>query len=105
MPDETGKLTHAEIELGDGVVMMGHPGPDYKNPKHLGAATQLVYVYVEDVDAHFQKAKAAGAKILEEPEDQFYGGRRYSAEDPEGHVWNFAQRVRDVPPQEFEQAQ
>lgn len=103
MPAPDGNLTHAEIQLGDGVVMMGCPGPDYKNPKHLGASTNLIYVYVEDVDAHYQHAKAAGAKITQEPEDMFYGDRRYAAEDPEGHVWNFAARVKDVPPEAFEQ--
>lgn len=103
MPGPDGKLTHAELQLGDGVIMMGHPGPDYKNPKHLGASTQLVYVYVDDVDAHYERAKAAGAKITEEPADQFYGDRRYATEDPEGHVWNFAARIKDVPPEAFEQ--
>lgn len=103
MPGPDGKITHAEVQLGDGVIMMGCPGPDYKNPKHLGASTSLIYVYVEDVDAHYQHAKAAGAKITEEPEDQFYGDRRYAAEDPEGHVWNFAAKVRDVPPEAFKQ--
>lgn len=103
MPGPDGKLTHAEIQLGDGVVMMGCPGPDYKNPKHLGASTNLIYVYVEDVDAHYERAEAAGAKITQEPEDMFYGDRRYAAEDPEGHVWNFAAKVKDVPPEAFEQ--
>jgi PhnB protein len=103
MPDADGKLTHAELQLGDGVVMMGHPGPDYKNPKHLGASTQLVYVYVDDVDTHHERARAAGATITEEPQDMFYGDRRYAAEDPEGHVWNFAARIKDVSPEAFEQ--
>jgi PhnB protein len=103
MPDADGKLTHAELQLGDGVVMMGHPGPDYKNPKHLGASTQLVYVYVDDVDAHCERARAAGARITEEPQDMFCGDRRYAAEDSEGHVWNFAARVKAVPPEAFEQ--
>jgi uncharacterized glyoxalase superfamily protein PhnB len=57
-----------------------------------------VYVYVDDVDAHFARAKAAGASILEEPTDQFYGDRRYIARDLEGHEWTFATHVRDVQP-------
>ncbi len=93
-PDD--KAMHAEIALADGLVMMGHPGPDYRNPSHRGGATQLVYVYVDDVDAHFEAARAAGAHILSEPADQFYGDRTYSAEDPEGHQWTFGRRVRDV---------
>lgn len=90
-----GRANHAEIQMGDGVVMMGNPGPDYQNPKRRGGATQLLYVYVEDVDRHFEAARAAGATILREPADQFYGDRTYGAEDPEGHQWSFAQRVRD----------
>ena len=61
MKGPDGKANHAEVSLGDGVVMMGHPGPDYQNPKRRGGATQLVYVYVDDVDKHFAVAKAAGA--------------------------------------------
>jgi PhnB protein len=91
-----GKANHAEATLGDGLVMMGCPGPDYRNPKRRGGATQLVYVYVDDVDRHYDTAKAAGATILREPADQFYGDRTYGAEDPEGHHWSFAQHVRDV---------
>ena len=91
-----GAIAHAEMQRDDGVVMMGNPGAQYKNPKRLGQATQSLYVYVDDVNKHFIHAKQAGAKIIDEPADQFYGDRRYAAEDPEGHVWYFAQHVRDV---------
>ena len=101
MKGPDGKANHAEVSLGDGVVMMGHPGPDYKNPKRRGGATQLVYVYVDDVDKHYAAAKASGARILSEPADQFYGDRTYGAEDPEGHQWSFAQHVRDVAPEDM----
>ncbi len=100
MPGRDGTIAHAEMELADAVVMMGHPGPEYRNPRRLGQVTQNVYVYVDDVEAHFKRAKAAGATILEEPADQFYGDRRYGADDLEGHRWYFAQHVRDVPPGE-----
>ena len=89
------------MELADGVLMMGHPGPDYRNPKRLGQVTQSVYVYVDDVDKHFERAREAGATILEEPKDQFYGDRRYGAADPEGHHWYFAQHIRDVAPEDL----
>jgi uncharacterized glyoxalase superfamily protein PhnB len=69
--------------------MLGCPGPEYRNPKRLGGHTQLVYVYVDDVDAHCERARAAGAEILREPEDQDYGARDYTARDPEGHIWSF----------------
>jgi len=97
-----GAVVHAEMELADGLVMMGCPGPDYRNPRQLGHVTQQLYVYVDDVDAHFRHAKASGAAILEEPADQFYGDRRYAAEDLEGHHWYFAQHVRDVAPEDMQ---
>ena len=101
MPGSDGKIAHAEMTLGDGLVMMGCPGAEYRNPKRLGQTTQSLYVYVDDVDAHCARAKKAGAKIINEPEDQFYGDRRYGAEDPEGHHWFFATHVRDVAPEDL----
>jgi PhnB protein len=101
VPGPDGKTAHAEMRLADGVIMMGCPGPEYQNPKRLGHVTQNLYVYVDDVDAHFERARKAGTKTLEEPKDQFYGDRRYGAVDPEGHNWYFAQHVRDVPPQDM----
>ena len=94
MAGADGNVAHAVMQSGDGTVMMGDPGPDYKNPKHLGHVTQSLYVIVDDVDKHYKTAREAGAKILEEPQDQFYGDRRYGAEDPEGHHWYFAQHIR-----------
>lgn len=101
VPGSDGGIMHAEMECEDGLVMMGRPGPEYRNPKHLGGATQSLYVYTEDVDKHFRRAKEAGAKIVYEPADQFYGDRNYGAEDPEGHVWYFAKHVRDVKPEDM----
>jgi uncharacterized glyoxalase superfamily protein PhnB len=91
--DANGRVQHAEMELGDGRVMLGQPAEGYRNPKHLGTATALIYAYVEDVDAHCAQAREAGAEIAEEPADQEYGDRRYHARDPEGHDWYFAQRM------------
>ena len=101
LPGPDGKITHAEMELADGLIMIGCPGPDYQNPKRLGHVTHSVYVYVDDVDKHFERSKGAGATILDELEDQFYGDRRYGVEDLEGHHWYFAQRVRDVAPEDM----
>jgi uncharacterized glyoxalase superfamily protein PhnB len=101
MPGPDGGIMHAEMEYADGVIMLGCPGADYKSPKQLGRNTQSLYVYVDDVDKHYQHAKSAQAKILEEPADQFYGDRRYGVEDVEGHQWYFAQCVRDVAPEEM----
>jgi PhnB protein len=96
MPGPDGKITHAEMDFADGVVMMGCPGPDYKNPARLGGLTVLIHVYVDDVDAHYAKAKASGAVIVAEPEDKPYGDRTYAAKDLEGHQWHFAQHIRDI---------
>ena len=89
-----GKINHAAMKLGDDLIMMGCPGSEYKNPKRLGQATQSLYINIANVDRHFQRARKAGAKILEEPTDTFYGHRRYGAEDPEGHQWYFAQDIK-----------
>lgn len=100
--DDGGRVNHAEMTVGpDGVIMLGWPGPAYRNPKRSGASSVLVHVVVEDVDAHFARARDAGAVILREPADEAYGDRRYDAADPEGHRWSFAQPVRDVTPQEW----
>jgi uncharacterized glyoxalase superfamily protein PhnB len=104
MTDDQGRVNHAEVQYKDGVVMLGSPGEDYKNPKKLGGKTVSIYVYVDDVEAHFEQAKAAGAKVVREPEDQFYGDRNYGVQDPEGHEWYFGTHVRDVSPEEMEAA-
>jgi len=98
---DEGYVNHAEMRLGDGTIYLGDPGDDYKNPKRLGQETVGLYVLVDDVDAHFERAKAAGAEINAEPEDQEYGDRRYTATDPEGHVWFFAQHIGDVAAEEW----
>lgn len=93
MKGSDGKINHAAMQLGDDLIMMGYPGPKYKNPKRLRQATQCLYINVDSVDKHFERAKKAGSKIIEEPTDTFYGHRRYTAEDPEGHQWAFAQEI------------
>ena len=67
MPGPDGKVAHAELELGDGLLMLGHPGPDYRSPKSVGHTTQNLYVYVDDVDKHFQSAKEQGATPMNRP--------------------------------------
>jgi uncharacterized glyoxalase superfamily protein PhnB len=77
--NDEGTVQHAEISLGPGIVMLGPGDP----------ASQGVYVAVEDADAHYERAKAAGAEIIREIEDTDYGSREYAARDLEGHVWSF----------------
>lgn len=103
--DDEGRVNHAEMEMGGSSIMLGEPGPDYRNPNALGGATQLVHVYVDDVDVHCARARAAGAVIEREPADQVYGDRNYGAVDPEGHRWFVAQKLRDVLPEEWGAAQ
>ena len=88
--EEGGVVNHAELRLGDDSIMLGDPGADYEGPNKADHRTALVHVYVDDVDAHFGRAKAAGAEIVMEPTDQEYGDRRYDAKDPEGQLWSFA---------------
>jgi uncharacterized glyoxalase superfamily protein PhnB len=99
--DDEGTVTHAELRLEDGVVFLGHPGPDFQSPKRSGERCSLTHVYVDDVDAHFERAKTAGATILAEPHEPGYGDRRYDAEDPEGQRWSFATNLADLPPKEW----
>jgi uncharacterized glyoxalase superfamily protein PhnB len=89
-----GKTNHAAIKVKESMVMMGWPGPKYKCPKRLGQATQCMHILVSDVDERFERAKKAGATILQAPEDKFYGQRTFGAADPEGHQWFFAQTIR-----------
>jgi PhnB protein len=98
-----GKVSHAEMDLAGGVIMMGAPGGSFESPKRHGKVSVLVSVYVDDVDQHFAQAKGAGAEIISEPEDKFYGDRSYMAADLEGHQWSFAQHVRDVSPEEMQE--
>jgi uncharacterized glyoxalase superfamily protein PhnB len=81
--------------------MMGDPGPEYRSPRERGGFPAQVYVYVDDLDAHFAQARAAGAEIVSEPAEQPYGDRRYDVKDIEGHLWSFAERVSDVAPEEW----
>lgn len=97
---EAGYVNHAEMRLGDGKIYLGDPGDQYRNPKKVGS-TFGTYVLVDDVDKHFDRAKAAGAEVTEEPTDQEYGERRYIALDLEGHQWFFAQPTGEVAPEEW----
>ncbi|MDQ3858990.1 MAG: VOC family protein [Actinomycetota bacterium] len=102
-----GRVTHVDLVLGDGRVMLGWPGPDYRSPKrHAETCEQArrwleapyvvdgVYVQVDNLDEHFRHAAAAGADVLSEPEDVGFG-RHYRAADLEGHRWMIAERTGD----------
>ncbi len=90
--NDEGEIVHASLNLGEATVHLGCPGPDYRNPRTSGERHAMLYVHVDDADAHHGRARAAGAEIVTPPEDAFYGDRRYAARDPEGHEWWFASR-------------
>ncbi|HEU4485581.1 MAG TPA: VOC family protein [Povalibacter sp.] len=108
MCDQAGRLMHGEVAAGDAIIMLASPTPDFQSPRRHREVCERarkwsavpwiingVLVYVDNLDAHFQRAKSAGAQILSEIEEG-PPGRRYRAEDPEGHRWFFFERVRDV---------
>lgn len=105
--DKDGHLAHAEMAFGDGYVMVGSEWTDYvASPASVGGkVTQSIHVRIDEgLDAHCVRAKAAGAIIVREPTDEFYGDRVYAARDPEGHVWSFGQSVKLVSREEAERA-
>jgi uncharacterized glyoxalase superfamily protein PhnB len=105
--DGDGKLAHSEMSFGDGYIMVGSEwAENIKAPVSVdGANTQTIHVQLTDgIDAHCQRARSAGATILQEPEDQFYGDRTYRALDLEGHIWTFGQTVKVTTPEEWEAA-
>ena len=107
LTDAQGKIVHAEMSHGDGVVMIGGEWADWtRSPASLGGKnTQRIHVRIErGIDEHCARARQAGAKIVMEPADQFYGDRTYLAADLEGHHWTFSQAVREVSREEMEKA-
>lgn len=104
MPD--GRIGHAQMHHHGNVVMLASAYEEMglRSPVDLPASHAQILCYVDDVDAHFERAKKAGATIVAEPEDQFHGDRTYRAMDAEGHRWMFATHVRDVPEDEIKGA-
>jgi uncharacterized glyoxalase superfamily protein PhnB len=105
--DGEGNVAHSEMRHGAGLIMVGGEwSPQHRSPASInGLNTQSVHVHLkEDIDAHCARARKAGAKILQEPETQFYGDRTYRAVDPEGHIWTFGQTVKVVSREEWDKA-
>jgi PhnB protein len=97
------RVGHAELELGDSVVMLADEFPDMgiRSPATLGGSPVNVHVYVDDVDDLFARAIAAGATEMQPVEDKFYGDRAGQFSDPFGHVWSVATHIEDVAPEEM----
>jgi PhnB protein len=104
MTGPDGRVGHAELDLGDSVIMLADSFPEMSgpSPKTLGGTAVTIQAYVEDVDVVFANAVSKGAKETRPVEDRFYGDRSGQFEDPWGHRWNVATHVEDVPPDEME---
>lgn len=103
MPQPDGRIGHAEIRIGDSIVMLAdeHPDMGFRGPKSYGGTPVSLLLYVEDIDATAERAVAAGATVLKPVQDQFYGDRSGTFADPFGHVWTIATHTEDVSPEEL----
>ena len=104
VPMPGGKIGHAEIRIGDAPIMLADEVPEMncRSPKSLGGTPVNILVYVSDVDALVRQAQGEGAKVLRPAQDQFYGDRMATLEDPFGHSWSFATHIEDVAPEEMQ---
>ncbi len=97
---------NAELKIGDSIFMLSDEFPQMKclSPNSIGGSSVAMYVYVEDVDAIFDKAVTAGAKVIDPVKDQFWGDRHGRLEDPSGHLWSIATHKKDLSPEEMKRA-
>jgi PhnB protein len=104
VPMPGGKIGHAEIKIGDSIIMLADEAPemDARSPQALGGTPVGIMLYVEDVDSRFPQAVAAGAKVIKPLADQFYGDRSGTLLDPYGHKWTIATHKEDVSPEEID---
>jgi PhnB protein len=96
MTTSDGRVSHAEMKIGDSIIMMGEPTGESKS------MPGMIYLYLEDTDAAYKRALQAGASSLREPTDMFYGDRNAAVTDPAGNQWWIATHVEDVPPEEMQ---
>jgi PhnB protein len=103
MEGPEGTIAHAELQIGDSVLMLADPMPQAstRTPREIGGTTVNLFMYVEDVDAVVQRAVDAGATVTMPVDDMFWGDRFGSVTDPYGHSWSVATHVEDVPPEEM----
>jgi len=105
MPGPDGKIMHAEIQIGNSIIMMNDEVMGSRSAQTVGGSPISFYVYVEDADAAFKKAIAAGAKQQYPLTDMFWGDRMGTLEDPFGHKWTIAQHIKDVSPEAMKKGQ
>jgi PhnB protein len=103
MPQPDGRIGHAELKFGDSFVMLSDEFPEMQvvGPKTLGNTSVSLLLYVDDVEKTMERAVALGAKIIKPVQDQFYGDRNATLEDPFGHKWTVATHIEDVTPEEM----
>jgi PhnB protein len=103
MPGPDGRIGHAELQVGDSLIMLADEFPDMGvlGPRAVGGSPVTISIYVEDVDKVFSRAESRGAKVLRPVKDEFYGDRAGRFEDPFGHHWSVATHVEDVSPEEM----
>jgi uncharacterized glyoxalase superfamily protein PhnB len=99
--DDNGAVQHAEMRVGDAFIELAAGSGESPTPRALGGVSGALVVMVDDVDGHFARARSRGAILVSEPEDRPWGLRQYTAEDPDGHRWEFSQFLRYVPPNEW----
>jgi PhnB protein len=106
MPMPDGKIGHAELKIGDSVIMLAdeNAARGIRSPKHYGGSPVSVLLYMGNVDAIFEQAVSSGAKAVQAPQDMFYGDRTSSVTDPFGHSWHIHTHVKDVSPEELSKA-
>jgi uncharacterized glyoxalase superfamily protein PhnB len=95
---QNGGVTHAQLDVGECAIMLGRQGGEFRAP-FQPEVSQYVIVHIADVNAHFERVRQAGARILNGPADMPFGERQYTVEDPEGHRWTFSESVADVAPE------
>ncbi len=99
VPESGSMVRHAQLKLGTNVIMLGsvRPGEGIASPQAALTATQALYVYVDDLDAHFERARSAGAEIATPPKNTDFGSREYHVRDLEGHSWTFGTYLPEIP--------
>jgi len=104
LADAGGRVGHAELQVGDSVIMLADEHPEYgvRSPQSFGGSPVSLHLYVDDADAVVDRAVAAGATLLQPVADQFYGDRSGRVQDPFGHVWHIGTHKEDVSPAEVE---
>lgn len=104
LPTPDGTIAHAEIQIGDSIVMLSEEAPErgFRGPQSFGGTPVSLLLYVENVDTVFKKAITAGAKEMRPVKNQFYGDRSGTLTDPFGHCWTIATHVEDVRPEELQ---